>query len=312
MGCCQSSDGGGDAYSSGTGGDALGATDRTTKAFTETFTKAVDTVETTFIDFGNIFNRDRDNDLDKAFKKRAEEAREGARRLRDVFAAPLVFDESYVAPVHEKTADEAAFITNALKHNFVFEHLSATEKKTLVCAFEKFVAGKGSMIIEQGEAIGDYFYIIEAGTVKFVVDGRTVGSSGVGGSFGELALLYDCPRAASVVATESCALWRLDQKTFKRILANFNVKSDNETMELLARVAFLKDADSSVLSKMAGALHLRTYEKGEKVVSKGDTAKEFCLIKKGKIVATDIEYGGRKYDDTVSTKSTYIFFTKST
>ena len=60
-------------------------------AVKETFTKAVDTVADTaaFIDFGHIFSRDCDDPnhdgLDAKFKKRAEEAREGARRLRDVF-----------------------------------------------------------------------------------------------------------------------------------------------------------------------------------------------------------------------------------
>lgn len=36
-----------------------------------------------------------------------------------------------------------------------------------------------------------------------------------GGSFGELALLYNAPRAATVVAASRTALWTLDRKTFK-------------------------------------------------------------------------------------------------
>ena len=245
MGNCFGSDGGGAA----TGANAnANANEHGVK---ETFTKAVDTGKSTFADFGHIFNLDdtsRDA-LDARFKKRAEEAREGARRLRDVFAAPLQgLDERYSPPVHDKTAEEAEFISAALADNFVFEHLSAKEKKALVGAFDKVKAQKGQRIIEQGTAVGDYFYVLQVGAVKFVVDGRKVGTAGPGASFGELALLYDCPRAATVVATANeCTLWRLDQETFKRILANFKMSQDDETVRLLREVAFLKDADDRIL-----------------------------------------------------------------
>jgi CRP-like cAMP-binding protein len=46
----------------------------------------------------------------------------------------------------------------------------------------------GSVIIKQGET-GDYFYVVEEGQVSFAVDNQHVGSTGRGGSFGELALL---------------------------------------------------------------------------------------------------------------------------
>ena len=275
-------------------------------AVKETFTKAVDTVADTaaFIDFGHIFSRDCDDPnhdgLDAKFKKRAEEAREGARRLRDVFAAPLQgLDERYSAPVHDKTEEEAAFISVALKDNFVFEHLSPREKKVLVGAFDKFRAERGQRIIEQGDsAVGDYFYVLETGMVKFVVDGKEVGTAGPGGSFGDLALLYDCPRAADVVAVAGlCTLWRLDQETFRRILANFKMSQDDETLRLLRGVAFLRDADELVLSKMAGALHLKSYHAGDQIIAKGDAATEFCIVKSGMVRATEISYGGSTYDD---------------
>lgn len=286
----------------GRGAGAAGAADANANSHgvKETFTKAVDTGKSTFADFGHIFNLDdtsRDA-LDAKFKKRAEEAREGARRLRDVFAAPLQgLDERYSPPVHDKTEEEAAFITAALSDNFVFEHLSARERKTLVGAFDKVTAQKGQRIIEQGTAVGDYFYVLQAGAVKFVVDGKKVGTAGFGASFGELALLYDCPRAATVVAIAECTLWRLDQETFKRILANFKMSHDDETVRLLRGVEFLKDADDRILGKMAGALHLKTYQAGEKVANKGDSVTEFCIVKTGKVRATDISYGGSTFDD---------------
>ena len=85
---------------------------------------------------------------------------------------------------------------------------------------EKEVVSKGKKIIQQGD-VGDFFYVIEEGTVNFFVDGDVdpVGSCSNGESFGELALLYDAPRAATCIATTKTILWKVDQQTFRILLA---------------------------------------------------------------------------------------------
>merc|ERR1719438_144271 len=113
----------------------------------------------------------------------------------------------FVAPVNAKDKEQAAFIKEALEGNFVFADLSKKEIKTLVDAFEEFDVPAGTNIIEQGD-VGDFFYVIASGNVNFVVDGKKVGKGKSGGSFGELALLYNCPRAATCTAKDDCKLWR--------------------------------------------------------------------------------------------------------
>lgn len=54
----------------------------------------------------------------------------------------------------------------------------------------------GDLIIQQGEE-GDNFYVIDSGEVEFFVNGEKVATVGDGGSFGELALIYGTPRAAT-------------------------------------------------------------------------------------------------------------------
>ncbi len=62
-----------------------------------------------------------------------------------------------------------------------------------------------TVIIRQYD-LGDYFYIVDQGKVDFIANDLQVGSTSRGGSFGELALLYDCPRAATCVAATDCDL----------------------------------------------------------------------------------------------------------
>jgi CRP-like cAMP-binding protein len=76
----------------------------------------------------------------------------------------------------------------------------------------------GEVIVYQGE-IGDRFYIVQVGAVRVLVDRREVSRLGSGDWFGEVALLSDIPRTATVQATERTTLLSLSDDDFHRALA---------------------------------------------------------------------------------------------
>src|SRR5262249_52251228 len=71
----------------------------------------------------------------------------------------------------------------------------------------------GEAVIRQGDP-GDRFYAIESGRFEVAVDGATTGELGPGGFFGEIALLRDVPRTASVKALTGGKLQALDRHAF--------------------------------------------------------------------------------------------------
>ncbi len=73
--------------------------------------------------------------------------------------------------------------------------------------------GEGHTVIEQGEA-GDCWYVIVDGSVDVVHDGAPVARLSRGDNFGEIALLRNVPRTASVVAQGPLTAYRLDRSTF--------------------------------------------------------------------------------------------------
>lgn len=74
-------------------------------------------------------------------------------------------------------------------------------------------AAAGDAIVREGEH-GDRFYVVGDGSVEVVQGGRRIRTLGAGESFGQIALLRDVPRTATVVALTDVELWTLDRHAF--------------------------------------------------------------------------------------------------
>ena len=126
------------------------------------------------------------------------------------------------AVVHPKSQDARTSIIQALGKIALFEDVSGEDMLRLADAFEERSATADETIINQGEA-GYYFYIIMSGQFVVLLNQRgnkvPVHTYLPGGSFGELALLYDKPRAASIQCSQSGILYQLDRDTFMDIVA---------------------------------------------------------------------------------------------
>jgi CRP-like cAMP-binding protein len=68
-------------------------------------------------------------------------------------------------------------------------------------------------VITQGD-VGDSYYILATGAADVFIDGKKVNTVGPGEGFGEIALLRDVPRTATVKTTESSEVFALDRETF--------------------------------------------------------------------------------------------------
>ena len=215
---------------------------------------------------------------------------------KNVFATPLEQMGSLRAPVYPKELDEEEFVQEALKNNFVFAALTPREFKTIIDAFERVVVSIGDTLIQQGD-VGDYFYVIREGKVRFEVNRVTVGHAATGKSFGELSLLYTSPRAASVIAETDTVLYRVDQKTFRYLMQSQTLQTENDKKELLQRVPFLKSLDPTDINKLIHTMIPRVFEPGEYLVRKGDVGDTFYVIQEGLVSVTEIRIGSTNYED---------------
>lgn len=83
---------------------------------------------------------------------------------------------------------------------------------------------------------------------------RRVAAYGPGGSFGELALLYAAPRAATVRTTAPCSLWVAERAAVMRIKRAFAERANQNKLELLERVPMFGCLTDQHKALLAGAL----------------------------------------------------------
>jgi CRP-like cAMP-binding protein/tRNA A-37 threonylcarbamoyl transferase component Bud32 len=217
-------------------------------------------------------------------------------RGQNIFANPIDFKEQFQLPRYPKSDAAIQFIDSALEENFIFASLTAKERRLLIDAMMMETVSAGTVIIKQGET-GDFFYVVEEGHVSFAVDNQHVGSTGRGGSFGELALLYNCPRAATCLANTACRLWKVDQKTFRYMLANNQNAQQKDINDILRKVPFLAELDDRDLLRISDALTSVTFPEGERIINKGDVGEVFYIIREGTVKVHDIGFGDSTYVD---------------
>ncbi|XP_055335196.1 cAMP-dependent protein kinase regulatory subunit-like isoform X2 [Paramacrobiotus metropolitanus] len=211
-----------------------------------------------------------------------------ARPRRQAISAEPINDneaQNYVKKVIPKDAHTMGRLTKAASKNFLFIHLEEDERRDIFDAMFPVQYNQGDMIIKQGDE-GDNFYVIESGEVDIIVNGKLVNTIGEGGSFGELALIYGTPRAASIVArSEHVRLFGLDRDTYRKILMGNTMRKRKMYEDFLSRVPILKNLDKWELLTVADALEvLPKYNDGDIVIRQGQKGDDFFIIIEGNAV----------------------------
>jgi hypothetical protein len=99
-------------------------------------------------------------------------------------------------------------------------------------------AAPGDVVIREGLP-GDRFYVIESGTVEVTKEGRHIANLGPGDFVGEIALLRDVPRTATVTATSATVFQTLDRAHFIPAVTAVGEFRDAAETAMAGRLAML-------------------------------------------------------------------------
>jgi len=187
-----------------------------------------------------------------------------------------------------KTAEARHMITEALLSNYLFAKLHTSAVDMAVDAMKPSKVAASSFIIRQGD-VGDEFFVLQSGTVEFIVKGNVVGSTSALATFGELALIYNTPRTASVRAKTECELWVINRPAFRKALSCASTATHLRHMKLLSKVPSFKDLSPNQITVLVGALEEKSYADQDPIITQGDVGETFYIIESGFV---DIDVSG--------------------
>ncbi|XP_067003176.1 cAMP-dependent protein kinase type II regulatory subunit [Anabrus simplex] len=262
-----------------------------------------------------LIRLDADGSLDESVMSTEEEppvTRFSSRR-KSVFAEtynPEEDEDDGEKVVYPKSDEQRQRLADSVKNILLFRSLDKEQMQDVLDAmFEKKVEA-GEYIIKQGDD-GDNFYVIESGDYHAYVstdgqEAKHIHTYEGKGSFGELALLYNMPRAATIQAATEGSLWAMDRQTFRRILLKSAFKKRKMYEALIESVPMLKALQPYERMNLADALVPRTYSDGERIIKQGDQADGMYFVEDGTVQITIIGDNGQEVEINRVTNGGYF------
>lgn len=203
-------------------------------------------------------------------------------------------------PVVPKSDEQKAVIHGIIAENILFKSLDKKAKETIVNAMSEKTVKSGEFVITQGEA-GDFYYIVDSGTFEcfvkmegFEAPGKLVMTYSHGQAFGELALMYNAPRAATVKCKDDAVLWAVDRETFRMLIMSMMIEKRKRLEASLKEVQLLKPLGATEIGGLADMCEDVYFKTGDLIIKEGATGASFYILLEGSAIAFQKDSSGAK------------------
>lgn len=196
-------------------------------------------------------------------------------------------DEAVTAKIFDKkkSDQDLKLINSSLSRHFIFNSLTE-QQKNLIIERMKFYEIESSQVIFEQNMKGSSFFIIASGRVEVLVNNERKNTLKSGESFGEMALLHDAPRSATVRTLVRCTLWSVDRQTFRATLEEMNAKNYSENRNFIDSVNVFEKLNEQQKEALVGSLIVQKFTNGTRILNEGDTGDLFYIIKEGSVVCS--------------------------
>ncbi|XP_071953557.1 cGMP-dependent protein kinase 1-like isoform X2 [Antedon mediterranea] len=182
-----------------------------------------------------------------------------------------------------KSAQEC--IKVAILDNDFMKNLELSQIQEIVDCMYPVEYSKDSFIIKEGD-VGSLVYVLEDGKVEVTKEGKYLTTMTRGKVFGELAILYNCTRTATVKAITTTKLWAIDRPCFQAIMMKTSMVRQAEYISLLKSNATFQSFPQESLNKIADILEEVYFDEGEYIVRQGEFGDTMYIISKGECDVT--------------------------
>ncbi|XP_017028886.1 cGMP-dependent protein kinase, isozyme 1 [Drosophila kikkawai] len=213
-----------------------------------------------------------------AIKKQGVSAESCVQSMQQSYSIPI--------PKYDKDFSDKQQIKDAIMDNDFLKNIDASQVRELVDSMYSKSIAAGEFVIREGE-VGAHLYVSAAGEFAVMQQGKVLDKMGPGKAFGELAILYNCTRTASIrVLSEAARVWVLDRRVFQQIMMCTGLQRIENSVNFLRSVPLLRNLSEELLAKIADVLELEFYAAGTYIIRQGTAGDSFFLISQGNVRVT--------------------------
>ncbi|XP_025412180.1 cGMP-dependent protein kinase, isozyme 2 forms cD4/T1/T3A/T3B isoform X3 [Sipha flava] len=188
-------------------------------------------------------------------------------------------------PTYPKNDRSRELIKGAILDNDFMKNLESTQIREIVDCMYPVEYAADSVIIKEGD-VGSIVYVMEEGRVEVSRENKYLSTMTSGKVFGELAILYNCKRTATIKAATDCKLWAIERQCFQTIMMRTGLIRQTEYTDFLKSVPIFKDLPEETLIKISDVLYETSYSAGDYIIRQGARGDTFFIINKGKVKVT--------------------------
>ncbi|KRX03064.1 Cyclic nucleotide-binding protein [Pseudocohnilembus persalinus] len=198
--------------------------------------------------------------------------------------------QEFKPQVIQKSEEQKSRIYARLGESFMFQYLDEKDQEIVVNAMEEVKFGEGDIVIKQNDD-GDCLYLVDSGELdcfkQFNKDEeeKYLKTYHHGEAFGELALLYNAPRAATIKAKTESVCFKLDRNCFNHVVKESSTKRREKYEAILSKVELLNDMDSYEKTQLCDGIKEIKIKQGETIIKEGDVGDKFYMVHEGSLAA---------------------------
>lgn len=180
-------------------------------------------------------------------------------------------------------------IKETMASNAIFGGMEPSVIDQVVNAMRVIKVKAGDVVINKGDAGDSYYVVVEGSFEVFLVEAdgvagqKAVKTYGPGDTFGELALLYDAPRAATVKATSEALVFKLGRIHFRNLIQTQVAKTKDHLEVRLAKVPVLAGLSADQINHLAEAMEPVSFSDGEYIEEMGAVADCLYVLLSGEV-----------------------------
>jgi len=178
--------------------------------------------------------------------------------------------------------EEIKFLVGAISRMEFFADYTPAQLQNLASQMKKRVIPDEHVIIRQGDKHADTFYVVGEGQFNIIIDDNKIAEKHSGQCVGEVALMFDQPRNATVVAEGDSVVWELSRDVFREALSSFVRVKNEEMQEFLKKVPSFNMMTDREISSLVAAFDRLELPSNTIIIQEGDTPNEYskCYVLK--------------------------------